>query len=208
LGKAAVEALPTLVPARGEPFQYTYKTIELACQTMPTREQLEAQMAARQAFIDGLADDPAATWFCGINAPDQFNVDQKIAFVEVQMKYLREGIRMLDAGESPRTSLPITLAAIRIGDVAAVLSPGENFTDTGIQIRRRSPFVHTLICGDTNGLLGYLGTDGEIDRGGYETDSFWKMLYFEGFRLAPAKGTADKIIHCALELLQGLRKEP
>lgn len=208
LGKVAVEALPTLVPARGEPFQYIYKTIELTCQPMPTREQLGAQLAARQAFVDGLIDDPAATWFCGINAPDPFNVEQKIAFVEVQMKYLREGIRMLDAGESPRTSLPITLAAIRIGDVAAVLSPGENFTETGMQIRRRSPFVHTLICGDTNGLLGYIGTDGEIDRGGYETDSFWKMLYFEGFRLAPAKGSADKIIQCGLELLQGLGKKP
>ena len=41
---------------------------------------------------------------------------------------------------------------MRIGDAAAVLSPGENFAETARQIRLRSPFVHTLICGDTNGL--------------------------------------------------------
>ncbi len=206
LGKAAVEALSTLVPVRGEPLWSEFKTIELQCQPMPARAEFERQLAARRAFVDELRDDPTATWFCGINAPDQFNPEQKTAFVEVQMKYLREGIRMLDAGESPRTSLPVTLGAVRIGDVAAVLSPGENFTETGREIRTRSPFAHTLICGDTNGLFGYIGTDEEIDRGGYETDSFWKMLYFDGFRLPLAKGTAERIIRCGLELLQQLSR--
>lgn len=206
LGKAAVEALSTLVPVRSEPMLSEFKSIELQCQPMPSRAEFERQLAARQAFVDELKHDTAATWFCGINAPDQFNPEQKTAFVEVQMKYLREGIRMLDAGELPRTSLPITLGAVRIGDVAAVLSPGENFTEVGREIRTRSPFAHTLVCGDTNGLFGYIGTDAEIDRGGYETDSYWKMLYIDGFRLPLANGTADRIIRCCLELLQRLRK--
>ena len=112
---------------------------------------------------------------------------------------------MVEAKETPRTSMALTLGAIRFGDQAVVISPGENFTATGQEIRRRSPFIHTMVAGDTNGLFGYIGTDEEIARGGYETDSFWKMLYFEGFRLAPARGAAPKIIHCAVELLRELQ---
>jgi hypothetical protein len=171
---------------------------------MPTRQQFEAAMAAREKFVESLKDDPAACWFCGINIPEQMPVDQKATFVEVQMKYLREGLRMLDAGEEARRTLPITLGAVRIGDAAAAISPGENFTQTGADIRTRSPFSYTLICGDTNGLFGYIGTDGEIDRGGYETDSFWKMLYFDGFRCPLAKGSSGRIIDTSLRLLKRL----
>ena len=95
---------------------------------------------------------------------------------------------------------------MRLGDVAAVLSHGENFTATGMNVRLRSPFAHTLICGDTNGLFGYLGDDAEIDRGGYETDSFWKLLLLtDSLRLAPAKGSADRIIDTSTRLLWQLQ---
>ena len=45
------------------------------------------------------------------------------------MKWIDEGLHYDDAGQQPRTSLPITLGVVRIGDVAAAWSPGENFTD-------------------------------------------------------------------------------
>ena len=112
-----------------------------------------------------------------------------------------EGLRMLDAGESPRPTLSFPIGALRIGDVAAVLSPGENFTLTGLKVRQRSPFAHTLICGDTNGQIGYIGDDIEMDRRGYQTHSYWQMLYPNGFRLTPAKGAADRVIATASGLL-------
>ncbi len=206
LGKTAVEGMVTLIPARAEPFHFVYKTIELQCQPIPRREQFEAELTARQEFIDNLKTDPALTWVCGINLPEQFSPEQKIQIVRLQMECLKAGLQMLDRGKLPRTTLPITLGAVRIGDVAAFLTPGENFTETGMIIRARSPFVHTLICGDTNGLFGYIGTDQDIGRGGYETDSFWKMLYFGGVRLPPAKGSAGRIIETAIELLNKLQK--
>ena len=204
LGQAAVRALPNLVPVRATPLDFTWQTIEIACRPMYTPAELETAIARRRAFIDELEHDPAATWFDGINFPEQFSASQKVTGVNIQIKYLTEGLRILDAGEPVRTSLPFTLGAVRIGDVAAVLSHGENFTATGNEVRTRSPFVHTLICGDTNGLWGYLGDDAEIDRGGYETDSYWKMLYTDGFRLAPVKGSANRIIDTSLQLLEKL----
>ena len=159
---------------------------------MHTRAEIERALEARYAYIEELKTDPAAVWFCGINLPEQLAVEQRTAVVEIQISYLKEGLRILQAGETPPSTLGLTLGALRFGDVGAALSPGENFTATGMKVRNRSPFAHTLICGDTNGLLGYIGDDAEIDRGGYETDSFWKMLYVRGFRLALAKGRLAK----------------
>ena len=46
----------------------------------------------------------------------------------------------------------------------------------------------THASGDTNCLFGYIGTDEEIDRAGFETDTYWKMMHRDGFRLAPPNG--------------------
>ena len=209
LGRAAVEAMPTLVPVRSEPFAYAWKTVDLECQPMPSRRHCEEQIARRQEFIDELLQhDPQATWCCGFNLPDpgRFTQEERAETAGLTVDYYREAIRMIDAGENPRRSLSVPLAAVRIGDLAAALSPGENFALSGLNIRTRSPFVHTLVCGDTNGLFGYIGTDDEIDRGGFETDFFWKILAFEGLRLAPAKGSAQRIVNTAVGLLNDLQK--
>ena len=204
LGSAAAAAMKHLVPVRAFPFDLKWQTIELACRPMYTQSELEQSITARENFIEELNDDPAATWVCGINVPEQMSANDKAAFVKVQINYLQEGRRILAAKEPVRTSLPITLGAMRIGDLGIVLSPGENFTATGRDIRNQSPFSHTLIGGDTNGLFGYIGDDSEIDRGGYETDSYWKMLYIDGFRLALAKGATDAIQRTCLGLLEQL----
>jgi len=113
---------------------------------------------------------------------------------------------MLDANELARQTLDLPLGAVRIGDIGVALSAGENFTLTGHQIRSRSPFPITLICGDTNGMFGYIGDDDEIDRGGSETDAYWKMLYIDGFRLPPAKGAVDRIISTSVRLLEDVQQ--
>lgn len=203
LGRAAVQALRHLMPLRSEPLLLRWRNIELDCRSMYTPEELEAAIAGRKAYIDELQCDPTACWFCGVNAPEFFTVDQKTAFVNAQIKYLEAGLKMLEDGESPPDTLPITVGSLRIGDLAAFLSPGEFFTAAGREIRERSPFAHTLICGDTNGLIGYFGDDAEIDRGGYETDSYWKLMN-DGFRLAPAKGSVQRILQTANEMLVNL----
>jgi len=204
LGQAAVRGLATLVPVRAVPFDFAWQPIELQCQPMPTRDRFEREIAFREQFFRELDEDPLLTWCGPINLPEHFPPASRKRTIEVQKDWLKKGLAMLDAGERPRTTLALTLGAVRIGDTAAVLSPGENFTITGKNIRERSPFAHTLICGDTNGLIGYMGPDDEIDRGGYETDSYWKMLPHDGFRLPPAKGTADRIVGTAVELLRKL----
>lgn len=207
LGKAAAQAMKALIPARAEPFDYAWKTIEIECQPMPKREKIETQIGAREAFVENLKTDPTLTWFDGVNTPDRLTIPQKVKFVGVQIHYLKTLMEMLNNGQEPASSLPLTIGAIRIGDTAVILTPGENFAETGRLIRERSPFVHTWTCQDTNGLVGYIGTDDEIDRGGYETDSFWKMIHFGELRLPPGKGTTGRIINASVGLLNSLREK-
>ena len=145
LGEVAARAVRAMGPVRSDPLAYDWRTIELPCRPMYLREELETCLAQRHAFIERLNDDPAAAWFCGINLPEHFSIEQKTGCVQLQIDYLQGGLRILDRGEPVRTSLPITFGAIRIGDVAVFLSPGENFTLTGHQIRTRSPLAHAFV---------------------------------------------------------------
>ena len=202
LGKAAARAIPRMVPVSGEPFVSAWKTIDLQCRPMYTGEELEREIDGRLAFIEELKVDPTATWFCGINFPEQLTAEQRAQAARIHLDYLEEGLRLLESGEPVRQQLQLRLGAVRIGDVGAVISPGENFTRTGARARERSPLAHTLVCGDSNGLFGYIGDDVEIDRGGYETNSYWKYAFTDGYRLAPAKGTVDRILNALDELTE------
>ena len=112
---------------------------------------------------------------------------------------------MAEAGEQPRKSLSVNLAAVRIGDVGAVLTPGENFAMTALWIRQRSPFAHTLVCQDTNGVFGYMGTDDEIDRGGAETYAAWHRSDYQGLCTPPAKGSAQRVADNCIDMLRQLQ---
>ena len=205
LGKAAAETMGRLIPARAEPLHWSFRTIQLQCRPMYTLEEIERRVGLREAFIEELDNDPAAVWFDGVSFPEQMSTDERKAGARMQIAHFDEARRMLEAGETAASSLDFTLGALRIGDVGAVLSPGEQFAAAALKVRLRSPFAHTLVCGDTNGLFGYLGDDAEISRRGYETDSFWTLMYFTGLRLSPTFGTADRIDQAANEMLCELR---
>jgi hypothetical protein len=205
LGSAAVEALGTLIPARSAPFIHCQETIELPRQPMPTLDQFEHEMAIRKRFLEDLAEDPYLTWCAGWNLPEYMTPEKRARIVDAHFAYLQKGLEMLARGEEPGPAIPILIGAVRLGDLAFFWAPGEIFASTGLKIRQISPFVHTLICGDTNGLVGYIGPDEEIERGGAELE--WKWLYSGEFRLPPAKGSTGRILAAASSLLTGLHRE-
>ncbi len=59
--------------------------------------------------------------------------------------------------------------AIRIGDQAIVTFPFETFVETGLEIKKKSPFKHTFVIELANGSYGYLPTPKHHELGGYET---------------------------------------
>lgn len=205
LGDAAVEALPTLVPVRTSRLDYSWKTVKLPRQPMPSREMCESGIAKCEAFIEEvLHDNPRATWMDGYNhpEPDLFSPEDRAASTQTSIDYYRALIQMIEEGDTPSPTYSISLGALRMGDIGAAFSPGENLTLTGFRVRSRSPFVHTLVCGDTNGLFGYIGPDEEIHRGGAETDYHWRMPWAGKFRLPLAQGSAQHVTDTLCELLR------
>lgn len=79
--------------------------------------------------------------------------------------YAREAMYL--AQYPDRVTLP--LQAFRIGDLGIGAIPNEVFAETGLAIKRRSPFRGTFTIELANGYYGYLPTPEQHGWGGYET---------------------------------------
>ncbi|MBP7951041.1 MAG: c-type cytochrome [Verrucomicrobiales bacterium] len=90
------------------------------------------------------------------------------------------------------------LQVLAVGDVAMVGVPGEYFTALGMDIKRRSPFPHTIIAELANDWIGYLPDSQGNNLGGYQT---WMGLHC----FAEAK-TGERIADEAVAMLQELRQ--
>jgi neutral ceramidase len=76
---------------------------------------------------------------------------------------------MVNAAERPEDAITVILQAIRIGDFAVCGVPFETFVETGLELKKRSPFPQTMVIGLANGRHGYLPTPEQHKLGGYET---------------------------------------
>ena len=70
----------------------------------------------------------------------------------------------LEAGED----VEIVLSALKIGNVVFAGISGELMTEIGLYVKKKSPFVNTVVVTHCNGNSGYLCTDGSYPEGGYE----------------------------------------
>ncbi len=93
------------------------------------------------------------------------------------------------AGEPFETWLQV----IRLGEVAVVGIPGELFASLGLEIRRRSPFRHTIVVGLANDWVGYLPDRRAYELGGYQT--------WVGTHSQVEPGTGEAMVEAVLELL-------
>ena len=79
--------------------------------------------------------------------------------------YARETVLM---GKYPDT-VPVTVQALRVGDVGIAAIPCEVFTEIGLEIKKASPLPNTFTIELANGYNGYLPTPEQHKLGGYET---------------------------------------
>jgi hypothetical protein len=73
------------------------------------------------------------------------------------------------AAERSEDTISVIVQAIRIGDLAVCGVPFETFAETGLDLKKRSPFPLTMVIGLANGRHGYLPTPEQHKLGGYET---------------------------------------
>lgn len=91
---------------------------------------------------------------------------------EVPVRLTRPQIYAREALELSRfpETVSVRLQAFRIGDLAITQSPCETFAETGLHIKRESPFAgSTFTIELANGYSGYLPSAEQFELGGYET---------------------------------------
>ena len=77
--------------------------------------------------------------------------------------------RLLQMEEEWPDQVEILLQTFRIGDLGIAAVPFETFTETGLEIRQKSPFKPSFTISLANGSYGYLPTPEQHAVGGYET---------------------------------------
>lgn len=83
-------------------------------------------------------------------------------------KYYRDVIDSYGRGYTDVSCRTINQSIIILGDLAIVAFPFELFSEIGLNVKKESRFAHVLSLSNSNGSMGYLSTEREIIRGGYE----------------------------------------
>ncbi|WP_169973350.1 neutral/alkaline non-lysosomal ceramidase N-terminal domain-containing protein [Tautonia rosea] len=138
----------------------------------------------------------------GVRLPSSEDLERARAIVEaaegpimttLEQIYARESILL---SEYPST-VPVTLQALRIGDLSIAAIPCEVFVEIGLQLKQESPFPSIFTISLANGYNGYLPTEAHHELGGYET---WRARssYLE-------VDAASRITQAVLNLFSTLR---
>ena len=104
--------------------------------------------------------------------------------------------RIAQIMEAPK-EVTIPLQALRIGDLGIAAIPFETFTETGLELKDRSPMEQTFTIELANGSFGYLPTPAQHRLGGYET--WLGTNYVE-------KKASTKIVSSILDLFRQLQE--
>ncbi len=155
---------------------------------VPTVRSIKREISFRVRHFDEAKEDEAVSYYTKtrMTGDPSYTIDV--------FRKMRQALAPKQGAER-RT----WVQAMRIGDVAWVGVPGELFTKLGIEIKRRSPFRYTFVAGVANDYIGYIPDAEGFDLGGYQT--------WTGFHSFVEKGTGEKIVDTAVELLGQLRME-
>lgn len=96
-----------------------------------------------------------------------------------ELRHMKAILAEYEAGQ-PKTHFVYPQCVLSIGSVAIVPFPMEMFFYTSMQLRRYSKFAHTLTLSNSNGTLGYLPSQDQICRGGYEV---WQFRNFNTYKM-------------------------
>ncbi|MEI6387329.1 MAG: hypothetical protein WCQ50_11880 [Spirochaetota bacterium] len=75
----------------------------------------------------------------------------------------------LEARLAAEKAFEYEIQALRLGDLAILVLPGEPFVEAQLEIKQRSPAKRTFLAHMSNFYVGYIPTPAAILRGGYET---------------------------------------
>jgi hypothetical protein len=147
---------------------------------------------------------------------DERKREQAEAEASGQERRIQIGIRFADWGdklvravaENAPQSADFEVQALRINDVSFVALSAEVFSQTTVELRRRSPFEHTMALGYTNGVLCYLPRAEDYPVGGWRIDDRYRIpdLVFQAYLLPTGlqPDSEQRAVNAAVGLLERL----
>ena len=177
LGGEAAKIFEATATAPAEGLAVRSARLDLPALTYPSVEEGErsvADLGAQMARLKAESAKEGSLWWA----------QHRLQQAESRLGSLRSGVTL--------PPVVAELGALRFGDVALVTAPGEIFTQTGIEIKQRSPLARACFVGYANGSIGYVPVPSAYEEGGYEVT--------HACRVGPE--AAERIRDTALELLR------
>ncbi len=116
--------------------------------------------------------------------------------------------RTVEAIQKGDPTIDLDVQVFRIGEVILAGLSVEAFTETGLQIKARSPFKHTLPLGWTNTSIAYLPREEDYPEGGFKLGEIYHVpdLLVQAYLLPTAlQPEAEQIaVDKTIELIQQL----
>jgi neutral ceramidase len=116
--------------------------------------------------------------------------------------------RTVEAVQQEDPTIDLDVQVLRIGDVILAGLSVEAFTETGLKIKSRSPFAHTIPLGWTNTSIAYLPQLEDYPEGGYKLGEVYHVpdLFVQAYLLPTAlqpeaeQMAVDKVIELISQL--------
>ena len=151
------------------------QVFQLEFDPLPPREELEDEVRVYREFLNELARDPGACWFGDgrktINLPPKYPA---VARQRMVLPLIEYNERALAGNAPPNEPLRLELQTFRWNEIALALNPMELFVQTGLEIKRLSPFRHTYPVCYANACCGYVPPPEEVALGGYNVVTAYK----------------------------------
>jgi hypothetical protein len=146
---------------------------------------IKREVPFQMRTFDEEKQDKAVVDYCRKYSPDH---------ADAIIKVFRDSRAVLKAEQEKTRKM--WLQAMQVGDVYFVGVPAEFFTTHGVEIKRRSPYRNTFVCGLSNDYVGYLPDRKGFEMGGYQT--------WTGLHSFSEIGTGEMVVEESLKLLKEL----
>jgi hypothetical protein len=106
-------------------------------------------------------------------ALEKLGGEQTVNLNGQKYKYLKDVISAHKSNIPEKKHLVLKQTIVKIGPVIIIPFPYEVFSEISLRLREYSAFPYTLCLSNTNGDYGYLPSQDQLCRGGYEVEMFF-----------------------------------